>query len=75
MYYSNLYEKLSSFGHQHQIIFGIIVAFVFILISWGIEKILDQYVFPNKSLKSYVCVVAAGLVVLWVVQHFILHVF
>jgi hypothetical protein len=75
MYYSNLYDKLSEFGHHHQIIFGVIVAFAFMIVSWGVERILDLYIFPNRNVKTYIGVVVGGLAVLWVVQHFILHVF
>lgn len=75
MYYSNLYDKLSEFGHHHQIIFGVIVALCAMLVSWGIERILDVYIFPSKHIYGYLGAVIFGLSTLWIVQHFVLHVF
>jgi|GEM_PF-971626 len=75
MYYSNLYDKLSEFGHHHQILFGVIVALCVMIISWGIERILDVYIFPSKHIYAYIGAVVSGLGVLWIIQHFVLHVF
>lgn len=75
MYFSNLYDKLSELGHHHQIIFGFIVALCALLISWAVERILDVYIFPSKHIYGYIGAIAVSLVTLWIVQHFVLHVF
>lgn len=72
--FTRLVERLNNLGERHQIIFTLIVAFCFICISWGVEKILEQYIFPHKPLHGYVLIIAAGLAVLWLIQHLILHV-
>jgi hypothetical protein len=72
--FTEIVTKLSALGQRHQIIFTIIVAFCFICISWGIEKILDEHVFPHKPLHGYILIITSSLVILWLIQHLILHV-
>lgn len=75
MYLSQLFAKLSEFGHHHQIFFTMLAALAVILISWGIERILDLYIFPERRIYGYLTAIASGLVLLWVIQHLILNVF
>lgn len=72
--YSELFQKFSSFASHHQIIFTIIISFCVIAISWGVEKLLEEYIFYKHPLHGYLISVSGGLLTLWLIQHFILHV-
>ena len=72
--YSQLLEKFSSFAGHHQIIFTIIIGFCVIAVSWGVEKFLEEYVFYKNPLHGYLISIFGGLLTLWLIQHFILHV-
>lgn len=73
--FSKLIAKLSELGSHHQVATAIIVTFSAICISWGVERIFDHYIFTNKQLRHYLIVISIALIVLWLTQHFILHVF
>lgn len=72
--FTKVITKLNALGEHHQVIFTLIVAFCFICISWGIEKILDEHIFPHKPLRAYILIITIGLVILWLIQHLVLHV-
>lgn len=67
-------DKVSEFAAHHQAIFAIIVGFSFICASWGIEKILEHYLLPRKKPYGYILAIIIGLTLLWLTQHYILHV-
>lgn len=71
--FGELFDKLNTFAHHHQVLFALIVGFCFISISWGVEKFLEDYVFPKRTLTSYFIVIVGGLFLLWITQHFILR--
>lgn len=72
--FKSFFEKFSTFAHHHQALFAILIAFIIICMTWAVEKILDEHVFKNKRLQGYLAVIAGGLFVLWIIQHFVLHV-
>lgn len=71
--FSEIFHNLNNFANHHQVIIAAIVTLSFICVSWGIEKILEQYVFHKNSLYGYITLVILGVLVLWLVQHYILH--
>lgn len=72
--FSRVLDKVSEFADHHQAIFAVIVGFSVICLSWGVEKILENYLFPKKPVYGYVTAIITGLTLLWLTQHFILHV-
>lgn len=72
--FSNLFDKLMNFEEHHQVVFALIVAFGIICFSWGIENILEYYIFPKKPLYGYITAISVGLSILWLTKHVILKV-
>ena len=72
--FSEFFSKFDSIAKHHQIFFTIIIAFCVIAISWGVEKILEEYVFYKNPLHGYIICVIGGLFMLYLVEHFILHI-
>lgn len=72
--FTDVFDKMSSFANHHQALFASIVAVCLICFSWGVEKLLESYLFPKKPIYGYITAITASLVVLWFTQHFILHV-
>jgi hypothetical protein len=72
--FSQMFDKLSTFANHHQAIIAAIVTFSIICISWGIEKIMEHHIFYKNPLRGYLIAVIGGLTMLWIVQHYILHV-
>ena len=71
--FSEVLDKVSEFADHHQALFAVIVGFSFICASWGIEKILEHYLFPRKKPYGYIIAIVIGLTLLWLTQHYILH--
>lgn len=72
--FSAIVNKLQTFEEHHQVLFALIVVIGIVLVSWGIEKILEEYVFPQKPLHGYLLVIIIGLFLLWLTKHIILRV-
>lgn len=72
--FSRLLDKVSSFADHHQLIIGMFVGFSLICFTWGLEKILETYLWPHKPVVGYAVACFGGLFLLWLIQHFILHV-
>ena len=75
--FADIFNKLSEFAHHHQAFFAGVIAVSVICCSWGLEKIIEEYLlplFPHNKLYGYILVIAFGLAVLWITQHVILHV-
>jgi len=72
--FGRLVEKLNNFASHHQFFFAALIALSIICISWGVERILDHYIFPRKKLMDYVIAIFGGLILFLCVQHFVLHV-
>jgi hypothetical protein len=68
------FNKFKTLADHHQVIFALIIALCIICVTWGVEKILEFYIFPNKPLVGYIVLIISGLLLLWVLQHFILHI-
>lgn len=66
--------KLNDFATHHQLFFAALIGLSIICVSWGIEKILEYYIFPQKKLADYIIAIVSGLTLLLFIQHFILHV-
>lgn len=71
--FQELFEKLNSFASHHQAAFAGLVTICLICISWGIENLLELYLMPHKPVHAYCIAIAGGMLVLWLVQHYILH--
>jgi len=71
---ASLIDKLSSFGEHHQLLVALAAAFGIVAVTWGTERLLEEYVLPKKKPYSYFVAIGGGLALLWVTKHFILHV-
>lgn len=58
---------------HHQILVALAIAFSAICVTWGAEKLLEKYLFPNRPEIGYFIAVIMGLAVLWLVKHALLH--
>lgn len=72
--FATFFNKFKTLADHHQIIFALIIALSVICVTWAIEKILEHYIFPTKPLYGYIILILGGLVLLWLTQHFVLHV-
>jgi|LakMenEpi03Aug12_release.lakeMendotaPanAssembly.Ray.scaffolds.fasta_scaffold3907910_1 hypothetical protein len=72
--FSKLLDKISEFADHHQAIFAFIITFSVICLTWGVEKMLESYLFPQKPIFGYLTAIISGLTLLWLTQHYILHV-
>jgi hypothetical protein len=73
--FTEIFEKVDSFAHHHQALFAFIVGVSAICFSWGVEKLLEEYLFPNNKLYGYLTAIFGGLSIMWLTKHFVLHVF
>lgn len=71
--FSRLFDNLSEFADHHQLIFAIIIGFSFICFTWGLEKLLETFLWPSKPVVGYTVAFIGGLTMLWLVQHYVLH--
>lgn len=71
--FGRIIAKMSDFADHHQIFFTVLIAFCIICISWAVERIFDEYIFPHKPLHGYLITIAGALLMLWVIKHVILH--
>lgn len=69
-----LFHKLKDLEEHHQVIFAILVVLGIVCFSWGIEKILEEYIFHKKPLCGYLCAIIIGLLLLWATKHILLKV-
>lgn len=72
--FSKLIEKLNYLEDHHQMLVALFIAIGVVSFSWGVEKILEEYVFPKKPLYGYIVAIIGGLILLWLTKHFVLHV-
>lgn len=72
--FSRLFKKIGTFADHHQMLISLVIAFSIISVSWGFEKILERHLLPSHPLYGYLIAIIGGLFILWVLQHFILHV-
>ena len=72
--FSEFFTKFNTFASHHQIIFALLIALCVIVITWAIEKILEEYIFYDKPLRGYLIAIFGGLLTLWLIQHFVLRV-
>jgi hypothetical protein len=71
--FSTLLQKLTTFAYHHQAFVASLVTFSLICITWGSEKILERYLFPRSPLYGYLFAIGLGIILLWMIQHYILH--
>lgn len=71
--FSKMFDKLSTFADHHQAIIAAIVTLSIICISWGVEKLMEKHIFHKHPLRGYLIAVIGGCLVLWLVQHYLLH--
>jgi hypothetical protein len=72
--FEELFKKLNDFEDHHQVLFALIVTLGIVCFSWGVEKLLDEYVFPQKPIYGYLIAIAFGLFLIWICKHVILRV-
>jgi len=70
---ADFFKKFGTFAHHHQLIIGAVIALSAIMITWGIEKILETYVFPKNRIRDFIMAVFIGLALLWLIKHFTLR--
>ncbi len=73
--FSEFFDKFDTFAEHHQIFFTIMIAFCIIAISWGVEKLLEEYIFHKAPLRGYIIAVLGGLITLYIIKHIVLHTF
>lgn len=73
--FSELLNNFNQLASQHQMVLAALVALSVITLTWGIEKLLETYLFPKQPVIGYVIAVTGSVTMLFIVQHFILHVF
>lgn len=72
--FAQFFSKVSDFAAHHQVIIASVVALCVILATWGIENIVERYFLPNRTVVRYVLAVVVSSLVLWFIQHTVLHV-
>lgn len=72
--FKKLFNKWNSLQEHHQTIFTLVVLISIICMSWSIEHILEDYIFPSRPLEGYLFIIAAAITLLLVTKHLILHV-
>lgn len=68
------FEKVNTFKDHHQAFIGLIIAIGVVCFSWGLERILEEYIFPKKPFYGYIISIFIGLTFLWLTKHVILNV-
>lgn len=71
---SKLFEEFDSFAVHHQLITALGIISGMVLISWGIESILEHYIFPHKPIYGFLLAIIIGLVLLALTQHFVIRI-
>lgn len=71
--FMQLLTKIGTFAAHHQAIIAGVVTLCIVCITWGFEKMLEKYFFPKDSFYSYLAAVVGGVVLLYAIQHYILH--
>lgn len=71
--FSSFFQKVSNFADHHQIIIAGVIAFSVTCLTWGIEKMLEAYLFPKNPARGYITAVLIGLILLWITKHFTLR--
>lgn len=69
-----IFKKLDTFQEHHQVLFALMIVLGVVCISWGIEKILEEHIFPKKPFYGYIIAIAIGLFLLWLTKHVVLHI-
>lgn len=69
-----LIEKLNDLNEHHQVIFALIAIVSVVFVSWGVETLLEYYVFPGDTLKAACAAILGGLFFLLLSKHVVLHV-
>jgi hypothetical protein len=70
--FTELFKNFSTFAASHQILITGLIAFGLICLTWGIEKILETYLFPKKPIFGYLIAILGGIALLWTLKHVIL---
>ncbi len=71
--FANFFQKMSTFADHHQLLIAGIIAFSVISLTWGVEKLLETYLYPNNPTRGYVVAVLLGITLLWVLKHYTLR--
>ena len=72
--FAKLFDKLSTLADHHQAIIAAIVTLCVMCISWGLKKILEHHIFYKNPLRGYLMAIIGGSLILWIIQHYLLHV-
>jgi hypothetical protein len=73
--FTRLWERLHAFQDHHQILFALVAAFAVISASWGLQKLLETFLFPNKPIYGSILALCIGLGLLWITKHVIMQEF
>lgn len=67
-----MFEKLKTLKKQHQIGFGLFLAFGVVSFWRGIWGLSDIFLFPGQPISSYVASIIIGIVVV-LVAHYVIE--
>lgn len=70
--FENIAETVSSFETHHQLLVAALAIVGLVCLSWGVENIIEQYIFPHKPLYSFLFMICMGLFLLWLAKHVVL---
>lgn len=72
--FERLTEKLTDLSLHHQVAFALITVISIVCVSWGVELLLKEYIFPEKPVYAALIAIIGGLFFLWLTKHVVLHV-
>lgn len=71
--FKELFAKLNTLEHEHQALFALVVITAVVLFSWGVEKIVEEYIFPGRPLVGYILAIVFGIMLIWLTQYVVLE--
>ncbi|HJM68776.1 MAG TPA: hypothetical protein QGF02_02400 [Candidatus Babeliales bacterium] len=71
--FKEIFSRVSELEHHYQAVFAVVVAIGVVLFSWGIEKLLEEYVFHHRPLFGYIFSVLFGVFLLWMTKVVVLN--
>ena len=72
-----VFDKLTTLEDHHQLFFAALVLIAVVLFSWGIEKIVEDYVLPHRRhapIVTYFSAILLGILIFMLTKGILLHV-
>ena len=64
--------KFMTISQNHQVIVGAMVTISVACFSWGIQHLLERFMFPNRRVLGYIVAAGLGFLFLWIAKQYIL---